>query len=118
MHLQSGPTGNPLVQNALAAMAALGPARIAEFTPPPERRALNDGVFNLPRVLQAARSQNPVERVKAIVALCEFMRAPDVARRRGGAAQVRELVTKADFPTNSFLAQYIQQFLVIPGEID
>jgi hypothetical protein len=113
-----GPQGQPLAVNAMAALAALGPARVAEFTQPLDRRAANDGQFNLPRVLQAARSQNPVERVKAIVALCEFMRAPDVARRRGGPAQVREMVTKADFPTNSFLAQYISRFLVIPGEID
>jgi hypothetical protein len=110
-------SGNPLVVNAQAALTALA-ARIAEFQTPAERRPANDGAFNMTRVLHAARSKNPVERAKALFALHEFMRAPDVARRRGGAAQVRELVTKADFPTNSFLAQYIQRFLVIPGEID
>jgi hypothetical protein len=118
MQVQTGLAGNPLVVNAMAALAQLGPQRVAEFTQTAEQRPANDGMFNLPRVLQACRSKNPVERAKAIFALHEFMRAPDVARRRAGAAQIRELVTKADFPTNSFLAQYISRFLVIPGEID
>lgn len=112
-----GPSGRPLHENAQLAMAALG-NRVNEFQTPADRRPANPGVFNTIDVLRAAHRGNPLERVKAMYALREYLRAPDVARRRGGVAAIRELVTKADFPANSFLAQYIQKFLVIPGEVD
>ncbi len=109
--------GQPLANQAQLALARLGQARIAEFETPPERRPKNPSAFDMIATLRAMRGANPLAKAKAIVALQEFVRAPDVMRRRWP-GQIREMVTKGDFPTNAFLSQYIERFLVIPGEID
>jgi hypothetical protein len=115
MNVMTAPVGQALSDLARAAIAGLG-ARVSEFGG--DRRATtNVARFDMPRVLHALGRGNAVERAKAIYALTEFMRAPEQARRRWPGA-VRELATKGDFPANSFLAQYIEKFLVIPGEID
>ena len=119
MRGQSFDPGRPLVATAAAAIAALGAARIQEFeraTPRPPASSR----FDMMRVLEGMARGNPVQRVKAIVALQEFMRAWDVGVRRtpGMVARINEMVTKGDFPAGAFLADYLDRFLVVPGEID
>lgn len=108
--------GRPLTARATAMLATLGAARVQEFQQQ-QREAARSSSFDLMRVLHAIGRGDPLQKVKAVFALQEFMRAWDQSIRRYP-GQLREMITKGDFPSGSFLAQYIERFLVIPGEID
>ena len=69
------------------------------------------------RVLEAMRNGEPVRRVAAVVALQEFLRAPEQLRRRFR-SQLREMVTVGDFPSEANIRAYVDRFLITPGEMD
>ncbi|MEW6129596.1 MAG: hypothetical protein AB1757_21325 [Acidobacteriota bacterium] len=108
--------GRPILDSAQRAIRSLGAARIQEFQQATTRQA-NSATFDMERCLHGWRNGNPLERLKAIAAIQEFLRAPGEMVRRYP-AQVREMTVSGDFPAGSFLAQFIERFLVIPGEVD
>lgn len=114
--MQTQTYGTPVVANALRAIQSLGAARIQEFQQQQQRPA-NPASFDVQRALHFLKNGNPVEKVKALVAIQEFLRAPGEVPRRFP-AQVREMVTTGDFPAGTFLAQFVERFLVMPGEVD
>ncbi len=120
----SGPKGASMVDQAILYARA---AQVREFEPGAQGHGRqNPSQFDMIGVLEAMRNGEAARRVAAVVALQEFLRAPEKLRRKfrtslyefSARARVTEGITFGDFPADANIRAYIDRFLITPGEMD